>query len=767
MKKIEGDSTRNETKSISTIGLLIFLISLTTSSLHAQYTETYRPQYHFSANTGWVGDPDGLVRYNNKYHLFWWGHATSSDLVYWTEKNWPMQGDNSAFDYYSGSVVVDANNTAGFKTGTYAPMVALFTNHNKSTSFDAPAISSSNDYLTDYTNFYLYNSGDPVITAAIGFRDPSVFWDAANNQWVMAIAANASNKTVQFYYSKNLKTWRLLNSFGTLGSKENWWECPDLIQLPVDGNTSNKKWVLICSTSNRVQYFLGSFNRISGFNIDSACDSYLRNGTGIQGTVFADFETTGYTGWTKTGTAFGSGPASGNLSGQQPVFGYLGNKLVNSFNNGDGAVGTLTSSSFTISKNCINFLIGGGNNPGQTCVNLIVNGSVVLSTTGRNSEVLKWTGWNVSSWVGKTAQIQVLDNSTASWGHINVDHIVFSDVLWNNNLEHALIADYGSDFYAARTYRDYDNVENRTVWMGWMGNWDYANLTPTSWGRGHESLPRELSLKTFADGIRLVQQPIPALKKLRIDSVIVTNKSVQNTQTLTEFTPAFNYYEIDAVFNVSTGANFGLNLCVNDTNKVVLGYDANSSNIYLDRTKSGNVTFSSSFPNVVTAPLLPDNGQIKLHIYIDQSSIEVFANNGFRVISSLIYPNTSSKLIQLFSTNGTTVVQSLKAYNLKSIWKSTPTEIQTVNDKGNKEIIQYPNPVKSGQALTINFLTQDFAEKAVKLKLFTLQGKIVSEENYPVGCSSVSFINNGLAAGFYILTVESEGYTKSSKLVVQ
>src|ERR1035437_10502226 len=102
MKNIKSSSTINETKRmkcISKLGLLAFLIGWSLSPLHAQYTEKYRPQFHFSANTGWLGDPDGLVRYNNKYHLFWWGHATSSDLVYWTEKSWPMLGDNTAFDY--------------------------------------------------------------------------------------------------------------------------------------------------------------------------------------------------------------------------------------------------------------------------------------------------------------------------------------------------------------------------------------------------------------------------------------------------------------------------------------------------------------------------------------------------------------------------------------------------------------------------------------------------------------------------------------------
>jgi len=754
-------------KSKIKIWMLFFLTGLMLSPLYAQYAETYRPQYHFSANTGWIGDPDGLTRYNNKYHLFWWGHATSNDLVYWTEKAWPMQGDNSAFDYYSGTVVVDTKNTGGFKTGTYAPMVALFTNHNKTTGLEAPAISSSNDYLTDYTNFYFYNSGNPVMPTANGFRDPSVFWDAANNQWVMAIANAANNKTVQFYYSANLKTWHLINSFGPLGSKENWWECPDLFQLPVDGNASNMKWVLLCSSSTKVQYFLGSFDGLYGFNIDSSCDSYLRNGTGIQGTVFADFETTGYTGWTATGTAFGTGPVSGNLSGQQSVFGYLGNKLVNSFNNGDASTGTLTSASFTISKNCINFLIGGGNNAGQTCINLIVNGLVVQSTTGRNDEVLKWAGWNVTPWVGQTAQIQIVDNSTGSWGHINIDQIVFADALWNNNIEHSLIADSGSDFYAARTFRDYDNVENRTVMMGWMGNWDYANSTPTSWGRGHESLPRELSLKTFADGVRLVQQPIPALKKLRNDSVIVTNKPIQNTQPLTEFTPAYNYYEIDAVFNVLTGANFGLNLCVSGTNKVVLGYDATSSNLYLDRTKSGNVSFSSSFPNIISAPLAPDNGVIKLHIYIDQSSIEVFANDGVRVLSSLIYPDPASKSIELFSINGQTILQSFKAYNLKSIWTTLPTAVQSVTDFSKKDVDLYPNPVKIGEVLTVDVGSQYFVGKEILMSIFSMQGKLVFERNYPISGSSVLHCTNNLPAGVYLIKIGATNYTRYSKLIVQ
>ena len=743
--------------------IIIVLISLNLNSVFSQYKEEYRPQFHFSPKNGWIGDPDGLIRYNNTYHLFWWGHAESSDLVYWKEMPYPMTGDNGSFGYYSGSAVVDAKNTAGFKTGTNAPMVAIYTMNNNSTGYQTQGLSASNDYT-----YFSYYNGNPVLnTGSKAFRDPSVFWDTTTNQWIMAVS-EADNKRIDFYSSTNLKTWGFVNVFGPVGAKESAWECPDLIQLPVDGNSNNMKWVLFCSKGpNKVQYFLGSFNGLNGFTIDPACNSYLTQGVGIPGTVFENFEKTTFSGWTVEGTAFGTGPASGTLSGQQSVIGYLGSKLANSFNGGDASVGKLTSSTFTITKNCINFLIGGGNNPGSTCINLVVNGNIVLSTTGSNDETLKWSGWNVAQWKGSQAQIQIVDNSTGSWGHINIDHIIFSDDLWNYNEEHALLVDYGSDFYSARAYRDYDNVENRTVWMGWMSNWNYANSTPTIWGRGNESIPRQLSLKTFSDGIRLIQTPIPELQKLRNDSVTVNNLTFQNVQNLTEFVPILNCYEIEAVFNATTGSNFGLNLCVSGTQKVVLGYDATTSNLYLDRRNSGYVAFSTSFPNIVYAPLDTINGQIKLHIYVDQSSIEVFANDGVKVLSSLIFPNPTSTGIQIFTTNGQTTIQSFKAYNLKSIWTTAPSAVPEISDLNQKGIGLYPNPLKVGQELIINATNQNLEDNNLKARIYTLLGKLISERDFTPSEGPVYHFPNKLSTGVYIVNVESSNFTNTSKLVVQ
>lgn len=149
--------------------------------------------------------------------------------------------------------------------------------------------------------------------------------------------------------------------------------------------------------------------------------------------VLADFEGETYgEGWKTTGTAFGTGPARGTLPNQMPVSGYLGKGLVNSFKDGDGSTGTLTSPEFKIERKYINFLIGGGKHPDKTCINLLVGGKVVRTATGPNdksggSEHLDWHTWDVSDLEGKTTTIQIVDEEKGGWGHINVDHIVLSD----------------------------------------------------------------------------------------------------------------------------------------------------------------------------------------------------------------------------------------------------------------------------------------------------------------------------------------------------
>ncbi|HVO34810.1 MAG TPA: GH116 family glycosyl hydrolase [Gemmatimonadales bacterium] len=143
--------------------------------------------------------------------------------------------------------------------------------------------------------------------------------------------------------------------------------------------------------------------------------------------VFADFEGDDYGNWTVEGEAFGRAPARGTLPDQNPVDGFAGRGLVNSFVGGDGSTGKLRSPAFTIDRPWIGFLVGGGAHEGRTCINLIVDGNVVRSATGRNRERLEPHNWDVRDLMGREARLEIVDVETGGWGHINVDQIEFRD----------------------------------------------------------------------------------------------------------------------------------------------------------------------------------------------------------------------------------------------------------------------------------------------------------------------------------------------------
>ncbi len=149
--------------------------------------------------------------------------------------------------------------------------------------------------------------------------------------------------------------------------------------------------------------------------------------TGRERILFTDFEGDDYGDWKAEGEAFGKGPAHGALPGQQPVDGFTGAGLVNSFNGGDVPKGKLISPAFTIARRFINFLIGGGAYKDRTCINLVVDGKVERTTTGKNQEHLHWQHWNVVKLEGREAHIEIVDDASEGWGHVNVDHIEFAD----------------------------------------------------------------------------------------------------------------------------------------------------------------------------------------------------------------------------------------------------------------------------------------------------------------------------------------------------
>jgi non-lysosomal glucosylceramidase len=154
-------------------------------------------------------------------------------------------------------------------------------------------------------------------------------------------------------------------------------------------------------------------------------DAWAKSSADVE--VFADFESGTYEGWTIEGNCFGERPATGKINWQQPVSGWKGKFFVNTFNPDDTATGRAISRPFKITKRFIHFLIGGGHHPGRCCLNLLVDGKVVRTATGRNSEQLFPERWDVSEFIGKEARLEIVDMETGGWGHILVDHIVFSD----------------------------------------------------------------------------------------------------------------------------------------------------------------------------------------------------------------------------------------------------------------------------------------------------------------------------------------------------
>ncbi len=638
------------------------------ASAPAPYSERYRPQFHFSPRTGWIGDPDGLIRHRGVYHLFWWGHATSTDLVHWRQEPDPMRGDDGSFGYYTGSVVVDAADTSGLGRDGVPPLVAVYTAHDRRSGIESQRLSVSHDGGQTFR----YWSGNPVLDpGSRAFRDPDVFWHEPTRRWVMAITLPEERK-VRFYTSPDLKAWTHASDFGPVGARSELWEVPNLIRMPLDGDPARRRWVLLCGMGpNREQFFVGDFDG-TRFTLDDRHRAVLEEGRGLPGVVFADFEADDYAGWTAEGDAFGAGPDT--LA--PPLAGALGRRLVSTRRAGARATGTLTSPEFTIEQSCINFLIGGGNHPGATGLELLVDGQVVRQATGRNRDELVTAGWDVSDLRGRRARLRIVDAHQGDWGNVTIDHIRFADVLADDGREPASWIDHGPDFYALRAWRDADAPDRpETIWLGWMGNWDYARQVPTSWGQGAESLPRLATLRSTPVGFAIDQRPIPALETLRRAPFTLAGRALEPGLTDTGFRPSRNAYELEVEFALDAPDSVvGLDLGSGPEHRTSLRYDARTSSLTLDRRRSGAVVFEPRFARVVQAPHERPGDTIRFRVFVDQSSVEVFVDDGRTVLTMLVFPDLADLGVSLFRDRGPARLQSFRAWELNSIWPAPGTD---------------------------------------------------------------------------------------------
>lgn len=272
------------------------------------YKEQHRPQIHFSPEAHWMNDPNGMVYANGTYHLFYqyfpgatkwgpmhWGHATSKDMIRWTNQPVALYPDSMGY-IFSGSAVLDKNNSSGFGKNGKAPLVAIYTYHDpvgekaKTSTYQNQAIAYSNDEGKTWTKY----ANNPVVKnpGIKDFRDPKVSWYEAGKKWVMTLA---TLDRITFYSSTNLKDWKKESEFGkTLGAHGGVWECPDLFPLKYNGEDV---WVLIVNINpggpnggSATQYFTGKFDGTT-FTTDQ------------KGTKWLDYGPDEYAGitWSNTG----------------------------------------------------------------------------------------------------------------------------------------------------------------------------------------------------------------------------------------------------------------------------------------------------------------------------------------------------------------------------------------------------------------------------------------------------------------------------------
>ena len=494
---------------------LFFISSVNAQTKSNKIDEKYRPQIHFTPDKNWVNDPNGMVYYKGKYHLFFqhspnstvwsdisWGHATSNDLVHWERKPIAIYPDSLGL-IFSGSAVVDKNNSSGLGKNGITPLVAMYTSHDmlKEKAGVIDVENQSIAYSLDEGETWIKYNANPVLKnpGVRDFRDPKVFWHEQSKNWVASIAAQDQ---ISFYASSDLKNWKKLSDFGkTIGSHDGVWECPDLFPMEYEGKTV---WVLIVNINpggpnggSASQYFVGDFN-----GKEFKCD-------------------------------------------------------------------------------------------------------------------YKQTKW----------------------------------------------IDYGPDEYAGVTW---SNTGNRKLFIGWMSNWQYANIVPTEKFRNAFTIPRELGLKKINDEYYVTSTPVSELKKMEKQSIVINNLTINGS---TDLTSKIGNLEVPSKFNLvlSNKNDFSIELVNTLNEKVVVGYSKDKNQFFLDRRNAGKVDFHKNFGRMNYAPRLSSSDEISLSIYLDLASIEVFADNGLSVLTSVLFPNEKFSKINII-TSEKIVLKNFTYTPLNSIW---------------------------------------------------------------------------------------------------
>lgn len=487
------------------------------------YQERYRPQFHFSPAANWTNDPCGVVFAFGNYHLFFqhnpfanvwghmsWGHATSPDLVHWTQLPVAIPDDSRAA-IFTGSSVVDHANTSGLCAGqAEGCIVSVYTGYTPKTATTPERQVENIAYSQDGRTWTKY-AGNPVLDLGRSdTRDPKVFWHEGTHKWVMVIV-QADDKKVRIFGSRDLKQWSELSEFGPQGATGGMWECPDLYQLPVEGQPGNSRWILkiglnpghIAGGSGE-QYFVGRFD----------------------------------------GTRFTNENAAGEV---------------------------------------------------------------------------RWL-------------------------------------------------DYGRDNYCASTFNNEPEGRPKHL-IGWMNNWQYAGVGPTSPWRGAMTLARTVTL-TEADGrLTLRQEPVEELRSLRDAAFAYSGASVAElNQKVGAWGERSQTFEMEAEIRPGGAQVVTWKLLKGSGDETVVGFDRGAGQLFVDRSHSAGANFSKAFPSKTVAPVKLEDGRLRLHIFVDRSSVEVFAQDGKVAMTNLVYPKADSTGIELSAQGGSLEAVRVNLWRLRSAW---------------------------------------------------------------------------------------------------
>jgi hypothetical protein len=340
---------------------------------------------------------------------------------------------------------------------------------------------------------------------------------------------------------------------------------------------------------------------------------------------------------------------------------------MNSFHGGDASTGTLTSPPFTVTHRFLNFQLAGGATR-RTRLELQFDGRVVHEACGQGDGVLRWASWDVSALLGRQAVLRAVDEATETGGYLLLDHIVMTDepVHPPSVTDITLWADHGRDFYAPICF---GNVpDGRVLWMGWMSNWDYARQLPSKPWRGQMSGVRELDLVEAHDGLRLRQRVAREMEALLESPALAEATAITAAQAAALLTQsALSSRHLMARLEVLVqGLNspVGLEVFKSPHEAVRVGFDPQRKTFFVDRrTTSPSFVGQSERHDALRLVNAP---RVLIEIWIDGSTIEMFADGGTVVISDLAYPRPEATCVGMFHGPENPMITRLTVHTVRA-----------------------------------------------------------------------------------------------------